>query len=414
MERRVVITGMGAVSSIGCGMDAFWSGLVAGRNGIGPVTLFDASGLPGSAGEVRDLQLNDVTPKDLRRMIRSTRFAVAAADEAMRAAGFARGDAERGGDPFRFGALFANASGGVDEYERNFELLAKRGPGAVSAFFMPKFISNGVAGTLAIRWGLRGPNFNPVTACASGAHAIGEALWMIRRGDADLMLAGGAEACLTRLMMSGFHALTALSRILPPEHASRPFDLHRDGFVMAEGAGALVLEELEHARRRGATILAELAGYGATCDAVHITGPAPDGAGLSRAMRRALEMAGATHEDVDAYYAHGTGTVVNDRVEAAALRAVFGSRTDMLKVTAVKSMIGHAISASGPLAAAAAIQTLNTGVLPPTVNYETPDPACPLAGLSDRAAELDARGVLVGSLGFGGHNAALLFRRFDG
>ena len=239
-------------------------------------------------------------------------------------------------------------------------------------------------------------------------------MWMIRRGDADLMLAGGAEACLTRLMMSGFHALTALSRILPPEHASRPFDLHRDGFVMAEGAGALVLEELEHARRRGATILAELAGYGATCDAVHITGPAPDGAGLSRAMRRALEMAGDTPEDVDAYYAHGTGTVVNDRVEAAALRAVFGSRTDMMKVTAVKSMIGHAISASGPLAAAAAIQTLNTGVLPPTVNYETPDPACPLAGLSDRAAELDARGVLVGSLGFGGHNAALLFRRFDG
>lgn len=411
-ERRVVVTGMGAVSCAGNDLASLWRSLASGRSGIGRCTRFDTAGLPSAAGEVRDFTPAGVTPKEARRMARAALFAAAAADEAMAQAGFAEKLDPRIADPFRFGVLFSNSAGGLEEYDRSAGQLAGRGPGGVSAFFIPTFISNGPAGTLAIRRGLRGPNFNPVSACASGAHAIGEAAWMIRRGDADLMLAGGAEACLTRLMMSGFHALTALSTTEPPERACRPFDLNRDGFVMAEGAGALVLEELEHARRRGAAILAEVAGYGASCDACHITAPAPDGSGLAYAIRRALEMANCTSAEVGAVIAHGTGTVVNDRVEAAALRTVFGPDPAAPKVSAIKSMIGHAFSASGALSALAAVQVLRTGVLPPTLHYETPDPACPLA-VSAGPETVDTRYLLTDNLGFGGHNAALLFRRWE-
>ena len=414
MERRVVITGTGVVSCAGNSTASFWESLVSGRSGIGRVTLFDPTGLPSSAGEVRNFSLPELSPKESRRMARCARFAVGAAGEALREAGLDHSPGKRNGDPFRFGVLFSCGAGGLDAYDQGFEALEARGPNGVSAFFMPKFMPNSASGTVAIRFGLKGPNFAPVSACASSAHAIGEGAWMIRRGDADLMLAGGAEACISRVMVSGFDALTALSRIMPPEEASRPFDRRRAGFVLSEGACALVLEELEHALERGAPILAEVAGYGATCDATHITAPDPSGEGMVYAIRRALAGAGLPPAQVGAVYAHGTGTAANDLVESRVMSSVFGPALPEVRVTAVKSMIGHAISASGPLAAAAAIQTLNTGVLPPTVNYETPDPACPLAGLSDRAAELDARGVLVGSLGFGGHNAALFFRRFDG
>jgi len=413
MERRVVITGLGVVSCAGNSLPAFWESLTSGRCGIGPVTLFDPAGLPSAAGEVRDFSLPDLSPKESRRMSRCTRFAVGAAGEALKRAGLDFSSEKRGGDPYRFGVLFSCGAGGLDAYDQGFEALNARGPNGVSAFFMPKFMPNSASGTAAIRFGLKGPNFAPVSACASSAHAIGEGAWMIRRGDADLMLAGGTEACISRLMVSGFDALTALSRIMPPEAACRPFDLHREGFVLSEGACALVLEELEHALGRGAPILAEVAGYGASCDATHITAPDPSGAGMVHAIRRALEGAGLPPSQVGAVYAHGTGTAANDLVESKVLSSVFGPALPEVRVCAVKSMIGHALSASAAFAAAAAVQTLSTGVIPPTINCTEPDPACPLNLTNGGAVRTETGAVLIDSLGFGGHNAALILKRWE-
>lgn len=413
-ERRVVVTGMGAVSCAGNNLDELWTSLVSGRSGIGGITLFDATGLPCPVGEVKNFEPAGLSPKEARRMARFTRFAVGAAAEAMAAAGVPHTPEELGIDPFRFGVLFSNGAGGVEEYDRNADVLNQRGPGGVSAFLIPKYISNAAAGTLAIRHKLRGPNFDPVAACASSANAIGEAAWMIRRNDADMMLAGGAEACLTRLIVSGFLSLTALSRGTPPESACRPFDRDRDGFVLAEGAAVLVLEELEHARKRGATILAEVAGYGASCDGTHITAPDPEGTGMIYAIRRALRMAQCAPEELGAVYAHGTGTVANDRVEAKVLRAVFGERLPRVKISAIKSMIGHALSASGALAAAAAVRTLRTGVLPPTINCRNLDPECGDLDVNPGgAAQIDPRFVLIDTLGFGGHNTALILKKWE-
>lgn len=408
MERRVVITGMGVVSCAGNSVPAFWESLLAGRSGIGPITLFDAAGLPSAAGEVRGFDLPELSPKEKRRMARCTRFAVGAAGEALRSAGLETSPEKRADDPFRFGALISCGAGGIEVYDQGYEVLRSRGPNSVSAFFMPRYISNSVSGMTAIRYGLKGPNFDPVSACASSAHAIGEGAWMIRRGDADLMLAGGAEGCITRLIVSGFNALTALSRITPPEAACRPFDRNRQGFVPAEGACILVLEELEHARRRGAPILAEIAGYGASCDATHITAPDPSGAGLAYAVRRALDGAKLSPDQVGAVYAHGTGTIANDLVESKVLNSVFGE----VRVCAVKSMIGHALSASAALGAAAAVKTLLTGFLPPTINCTDQDPECPLNLTNQGAVRTDTGAVLVDSLGFGGHNAALILKRW--
>lgn len=413
MERRVVITGVGVVSCAGNSAPAFWESLVSGRSGIGSVTLFDPAGLPSAAGEVRNFSLPDLSPKESRRMARCTRFAAGAAGEAMKDAGLDFSSEKRGGDPYRFGVLFSCGAGGLDAYDQGFEALGARGPGGVSAFFMPKFMPNSASGTVAIRFGLKGPNFAPVSACASSAHAIGEGAWMIRRGDADLMLAGGAEACISRLMVSGFDALTALSRIMPPEEACRPFDLHRAGFVLSEGACALVLEELEHALERGAPILAEVAGYGASCDATHITAPDPSGEGLIYAVRRALEGAGLPASEVGAVYAHGTGTAANDVVESKVLSSVFGPALPEVRVCAVKSMIGHALSVSAAFAAAAAVRTLLTGVLPPTINCTEPDPACPLNLTAEGAVHAETGAVLIDSLGFGGHNAALILKKWE-
>jgi len=412
MERRAVITGMGVVSCAGNSVPAFWESLLAGRSGIGPITLFDAAGLPSAAGEVRGFDLPELSPKEKRRMARCTRFAVGAAGEALTSAGLETSPEKRAGDPFRFGALISCGAGGLEVYDQGYEALRSRGPNSVSAFFIPRYISNAVSGMTAIRYGLKGPNFDPVSACASSAHAIGEGAWMIRRGDADLMLAGGAEGCITRLIVSGFNALTALSRITPPEAACRPFDRNRQGFVPAEGACILVLEELEHARKRGAPILAEIAGYGASCDATHITAPDPSGAGLAYAVRRALDGAKLTPDQVGAVYAHGTGTIANDLVESKVLNSVFGKNLPEVRVSAVKSMIGHALSASAALGAAAAVKTLLTGFLPPTINCTDQDPACPLNLTDQGAVRTDTGAVLVDSLGFGGHNAALILKRW--
>ena len=408
MDRRVVITGMGVVSCAGNSVPTFWESLLAGRSGIGPITLFDAAGLPSAAGEVRGFDLPELSPKEKRRMARCTRFAVGAAGEALRSAGLETSPEKRADDPFRFGALISCGAGGLEVYDQGYEVLRTRGPNSVSAFFMPRYISNSASGMTAIRYGLKGPNFDPVSACASSAHAIGEGAWMIRRGDADLMLAGGAEGCITRLIVSGFNALTALSRITPPEAACRPFDRNRQGFVPAEGACVLVLEELEHARKRGAPILAEIAGYGASCDATHITAPDPLGAGLAYAVRRALDGAKLSPDQVGAVYAHGTGTAANDLVESKVLNSVFRE----VRVSAVKSMIGHALSASAALGAAAAVKTLLTGLLPPTINCTDQDPACPLNLTNQGAVRMDTEAVLVDSLGFGGHNAALILKRW--
>jgi len=413
-ERRVAVTGIGVVSCLGNSLPEMWSGLTAGKSGI---TRFSGNEQYGSSfcvGEVRDLTLRDVTPKEDRRMARHVRFTIAAADEAMQAAGLAYDPKVRGEDPFRFGAMISSAVAGVIEYERNFEMLDRRGPNGVSALFIPKFMLNGASGSIAIRYGLRGPNFSPASACAAGSHSLGEAYWVIRRGEADLMLAGGTEACLTNLMLCGFQSLTALSPNPDPEKACRPFDLNRDGFILSEGAAVLLLEEMEHARARGAKILAEFAGYGATCDATHITAPDPEAEGSIRAMRMALETANCPPEAVGCISAHGTGTRLNDRCEAKAIRKTFGDWTDKIKVSAIKSMIGHALGASGVLSSAAAVQTLRTGIVPPTINYETPDPECDLDVTPNQAAQIDTEAVMINSLGFGGHNAALLFRRAKG
>ena len=413
-DRRIVITGIGAVSCAGNSWTETWDSLRSGRSGIGHLTRFPSDGLPDCAGEVRDLVLTNVTPKEVRRMSRAVQFAVAAGDEAMHMAGLSADPEERGGDPFRFGVLVANSTGSVDEYEKNKDALNRRGPGGVSAFCVPKFMANASTGNLAIRYGLHGPGFDTASACASAAHALGEAMWIIRRGDADIMLAGGAEACLCPVMMSGFHSLTTLAIHPDPTRASRPFELNRNGFVLAEGAALLVLEELEHARNRGAEILAELSGYGATCDGWHITAPDPDGRGLIRAMQNAMQLAECPAEAIGCISAHGTGTVTNDRSEAKAFRTLFGEHTDRIKVSAIKSMIGHTIGAAGALSAAAAVQTLLTGIVPPTINYETPDPECPLDVTPNFAAETHTNAVMTTSLGFGGHNAVLIFKRWKG
>ena len=415
--RRVVVTGIGAVSCAGNTFPATWESLIRGESGIVAARCVAADGLALPAGEVRDFALDETVaaPKQQRRMAHVSAFAVAAAAEALTAARLPLAPAERPAeDSFRFGALIANCAGGLDEYDRAAAVLESRGPGGVSPFFIPKYMSNSAVGTVAMHFGLRGPCFNPVSACASGAHAIGEAMWMIRRGDADRMLAGGAEAPITRLMMSGFHSLTALSTVSPPERACRPFDRDRSGFVLAEGSAVLVLEELECARDRGAAILAEIVGYGASCDATHITAPDPTGSGMIRAIRNALDLAGSPPSAVGCISAHGTGTAANDRCETRAIRGAFGDRcADAIKVSAIKSMIGHPLAASGALSAAAAVQTLRTGIVPPTINYETPDPECDLDVTPNRAARTDTGFVLVNSMGFGGHNAALLFQKWE-
>ena len=413
MERRVVITGMGVVSCAGNSVPAFWESLSAGRSGIGPRTLFDAAGLPSAVGEVRNFDLPDLSPREARRMARYTRFAVGAAGEALMRAGLDPSPEKRSFDPFRFGVLFSSALGGVDAYDQGGEALDSRGINGVSAFFIPKFMPNAASGTAAIRFGLKGPNFAPVSACASGADSIGEGFWMIRRGDADLVLAGGSDASITPLVTAGFNSLTALSRIMPPEEACRPFDLHREGFVLAEGACALVLEDLGHALDRGAPILAEVAGYGAGCDATHITAPDPAGAGLARAIRRAMDVAKLLPAQVGAVYAHGTGTAANDLAESRALSSVFASLLPEVRVCAVKSMIGHALAASATLAAAAGVQTLVSGLIPPTINCTDPDPACSLNLTSEGAVRTETGAVLINSLGFGGHNAALILKRWE-
>jgi 3-oxoacyl-[acyl-carrier-protein] synthase II len=413
--RRIVITGMGMVTALGNDVATTWEGLVAGRPGIRTIEAFDPSRLASQvAGEVRDFDSSRVLDrKDQRRTDRYIQFGLVAAREAMDQAGLP--DRLEGELAERTGAILGTGLGGVGTLIDGITINALRGPDRMSPFFVPMGIPNVGSGQVAINFGMTGPNYATVSACATGGHAIGEASEIIRRGDADMMVAGGAEAGIYEALIGGFCAMRALStRNDDPAGASRPFDSGRDGFVCGEGAGVVVLETLEHATDRGATPLAELVGYGATADASHITLPAPGGIGAVRAARRALEKAGLTPADVDHVNAHATSTPEGDKAELAAIKTIFGEDAGRVAITANKSMIGHTLGAAGAIEAIASVLAIREGCVPPTINLHDPDPAA--AGLDltpNRAQSRDIGVVLSNSFGFGGQNTALVISRFD-
>ena len=408
-SRRVVVTGLGVVTAVGRTVDEFWSGLLAGRCGIGRVTHFDPAQYGSQIGaEVRNWDpAQYMDPKEVRRNDRFTHFAYGAAMQAVQDAGL---DMVRE-DGDLVGVIIGSGIGGMQTIETQHSVLLERGPRKVSPFMIPALISNMAGGLVAIALGARGPNFGIVSACATGTHAIGEAFHAIRRGDADVMVAGGTEAAITPQAYSGFCSMKAMStRNHEPEKASRPFDRNRDGFVMGEGSGILVLETLEHARQRGARIYCELAGYAATCDAHHITQPDPEGRGLSLAMKRALAGAGATPDSVDYINAHGTSTPYNDKFETLAIKQVFGDHAFKLAVSSTKSMTGHLLGAAGGIESVVCVKTIETGMLAPTINLTDPDPDCDLDYVPNVARAAQVRTVLSNNLGFGGQNAAVVFR----
>ncbi|KWX07484.1 3-oxoacyl-ACP synthase [Hydrogenibacillus schlegelii] len=412
MRRRVVITGLGVVTPIGNDVETFWNNLVAGRSGVGPITAFDASDFPTRiAAEVKGFDPEAyMDKKEARRVDRFIQFAGAATRMALEGAGLkiTPDIAER------VGVIIGSGIGGLATLEENTRALLERGPRRVSPFLVPMMIANMGSGYVSILFGAKGPNTTVVTACASGTHAIGEATEMIRRGIADVMIAGGSEAAIRPLGLAGFTSMKALStRNDAPEAASRPFDRGRDGFVMGEGAGVVVLEALEFAERRGARIIAEVAGYGLSADAYHLTAPAPEGEGAARAMRLALQDAGLRPEDVDYINAHGTSTEYNDLAETQAIKAVFGEHAYRLKVSSNKSMIGHLLGAAGGVEAVATALTIARGIIPPTINLTDPDPELDLDYVPNVAVRADVRVALSNSFGFGGHNAVLVLKRYD-
>jgi 3-oxoacyl-[acyl-carrier-protein] synthase II len=408
-SRRVVVTGLGVVTSIGHDVASFWSSLIAGRCGIKRVSLFDPTDFASQIGaEVRDWDAaQHMDPKEVRRNDRCTQFGFVAAKQAVRDAGLdmAREDGDR------VGVIIGSGIGGMHTYETQLKVLWERGPRKVSPFTIPALIGNMCAGLVAIEYGARGPNFGIVSACATGTHALGEAAQAICRGDADVMIAGGSEAAITPFAYASFCAMKAMStRNDAPEKASRPFDRQRDGFVMGEGAGVLVLESLEHAQARGARIYCELAGYAATCDAFHITQPDPDGKGLSLAMNRALASARIAPEQVDYLNAHGTSTAYNDKFETLAIKKVFGAHAQRLAVSSTKSMTGHLLGAAGGIESVACVKVIEAQTVPPTINLEDPDPDCDLDYVPNTARPAKVSTVLSNNLGFGGQNATVVFR----
>jgi 3-oxoacyl-[acyl-carrier-protein] synthase II len=413
--RRVVVTGMGAVSPLGNDVDATWEGLVAGRSGIRRTEAFDPSRLNSQmAGEVRGFDASNVLDrKDIRRVDRYIQFGLVAARQAMDQAGLPQ--RLEGEHAEHTGVILGTGLGGVGTIIDAVTTSVTRGPDRISPFFIPYGIPNVGAGQIAISFGMTGPNFTTVSACATGGHAIGEAWETVRRGDAEVMIAGGSEAGIYEVLVGGFAAMRALSqRNDDPEGASRPFDQGRDGFVIGEGAGVLVLEALEHAEARGAEPLAELVGYGATADASHITLPAPGGIGAVRAARRALEKAGLEPGAIDHVNAHATSTPEGDRAELQAIRTIMGDAAKRVAITANKSMIGHTLGAAGALEAIATIQAIRTGCIPPTINLEQPDEAADGLDLTaGQAKQRDVRIALSNSFGFGGQNTALIFARWE-
>jgi len=407
--RRVVVTGLGAITSLGHAVDAFWASLVAGRSGIDRVTQFDATDYACQIGaEVRDWDAaRHMDPKDARRNDRYTQFGFCAARQAVRDAGL--DPAREDGD--RIGVIIGSGIGGMHTYESQLQVLAERGPRKVSPFTIPSLIVNMCPGLVAIDLGARGPSFGLVSACASGTHALGEASHCIRRGEADVMIAGGSEASITPFAYAAFCSMKAMStRNAAPPQASRPFDAQRDGFVMGEGAGVLVLESLEHAMARGARIYCELLGYAGSCDAFHITQPDPEGRGLVLAMSRALAYSGLVPGQVDYINAHGTSTPYNDKFETLAIKKVFGDHARKVAISSTKSMTGHLLGAAGGIESVACVKTIQTGMIAPTINLTHPDPECDLDYVPNVARAASVRTVLSNNLGFGGQNASIVFR----
>lgn len=411
MERRVVVTGCGVVSPVGVGKKKFWESLISGESGISHITQFDASKFDSQiAGEVKDFDVKHIlSPKEIKRTARFVQFALSATHEAIEESGLDLSQI----DPFRIGVIVGSGIGSIRIIEKEHTTYLNKGPKKISPFLIPMLITNEAAGIIAIHFKIKGINFCTVTACASGAHAIGEAYNAIKLGRADVIIAGGTEACITSLGVGGFCSLKALStRNSEPKKASRPFDKHRDGFVISEGAGIVILENLEHAKKRGASIYGELAGYGATCDAYHITAPDPQGTSAAKSMQLALEEAKIDISEAKNLYlnAHGTSTVLNDKMETQAVKIAFGSYAHDLLISSTKSMMGHALGAAGAIEFIICCLTLRNKVIPPTINYETPDPECDLNYTPNEARKANVKACLSNSLGFGGHNATLLVK----
>jgi 3-oxoacyl-[acyl-carrier-protein] synthase II len=410
-SRRVVVTGLGAVTPLGNTVPEFWPNVVAGKSGVRAITLFDASGMPTRiAAEVRGFEPSElIGKKEARRMDRFAQFAFVAAREAVADAKLAISDANRD----RIGVIFASGIGGILTLEDQHKILLERGPDRVSPFFIPMLMGNSAPGQISIALDVHGPTQTTVSACASSNNAIGDAYRMIARDDADVIVSGGSEAAITPLAVAGFCAMKAMStRNDDPPGASRPFDKGRDGFVLAEGGGALILEELEFAKARGARIYAEIIGYGQSSDAYHIVTPDPSSRGVRLAMQRALADAKASPDDVDYINAHATSTGLGDLAEVQACAAVFGPRASTLPMSSNKSMFGHALGAAGALEGICTVLTLRDGVLPPTINYTDPDPECPVDCVPNVARKASPEVALSSSFGFGGHNAVLVFRTY--
>ena len=410
-KRRVVITGAGAVTPVGNTAEEFWASLLAGRSGIGPITRFDASQMPTRiAGEIKGFDpLKYIDKKDDRKFDRFLKYAVACATMAVEDAGLKTDRV----DATRFGVLVGSGIGGIETLLEQYAILTEKGPDRVSPFFVPMIIINMASGVISMRFGARGPNSSVVTACATGNHAIGDAMRIIQRGDADVMIAGGAEAIIIPLTIAGFCQMKAMStRNDDPTKASRPFDAERDGFVCGEGGGLVVLESLEHAQAREARIYAEVVGYGMTGDAHHMTAPDPEGDGAARAMAAALHDAALEPSSVGYINAHGTSTPYNDKFETIAIKRVFGDHATKLAVSSTKSMTGHLLGAAGGIEAIATAFALHHGMLPPTMNYEKPDPDCDLDYIPNQARKQEIEVALSNAFGFGGTNATLAFKKY--
>lgn len=413
LKKRVVITGLGVISPVGTGKDKFWNNLLDGKSGIGPITKFDASELTSQiAGEVDDFDAEEyVDKKEARRMDLFTQYAVAASIMAAKDSGLDMNAV----DPYRVGVILGSGIGGIGTMEDQHHTLETKGPRRVSPLTVPMMIINMAAGQIGITLGAKGPNSSVVTACASGTHAIGDAFKIIQRGDADVIFTGGTEAPITPLAVAGFCSMKALSkRNDEPTKASRPFDKERDGFVIGEGGVVLTLESLDHALERKAPIYAEVLGYGSTCDAHHITAPAPDGEGAARSMEMAIKDAEITADQLDYINAHGTSTDLNDKLETMAIKTVFGEHANQVAISSTKSMTGHLLGAAGALEAAVLALAIDNGEIPPTINYENPDSDCDLNYVPNKSIKKNVKYALSNSLGFGGHNATILLGKYDG
>lgn len=410
--RRVVVTGCGVVSPVGIGKDVFWESLIKGKSGIARITQFDPSGFDSQiAGEVKDFDPSPFfSPKELKRTPRFVQFAIVSTYEALKDSFL---NLEKI-DPYRVGVIIGSGIGSLETIEKEHKVLLERGPSRVSPFLIPMLITNEAAGCVAIRFNIKGVNFCTVTACASGAHAIGEAYRAIKENRADVVICGGTEACITPLGVAGFCSLKALStRNEEPERASRPFDRERDGFVIAEGCGIVILEELNFALKRGAPIYGELAGYAATCDAYHITAPSPDAEAPAKAMELVVKEAKISLENNIYINAHGTSTPLNDKVETKAIKKAFGDYAKKLWISSTKSMMGHTLGAAGAIEFIVICLALKNKIIPPTINYENPDPECDLNYTPNQAKEVDIKAALSNSLGFGGHNATLAIKPLE-